>query len=65
MRFVICTAHKFHYCCSEVHAEDNVPTSEIQPNSSIADVQSGSTGLKYVPSIADENSTSDLLGTLL
>jgi hypothetical protein len=44
----MCTAHRFHYCCSEVHAEDNVRKSEIQPNSSIADVQSGSTGLKYV-----------------
>ncbi|XP_051181120.1 uncharacterized protein [Lolium perenne] len=46
----------------EVHAEDNVGRLEIHPNSSIADVQSGAAGLKYVPSNANENSASNLLG---
>jgi hypothetical protein len=62
MRFILRTAHKFHYCFSEVHAEDNVGRLEIHPNSSIADVQSGAAGLKYVPSNANENSASNLLG---
>uniref|UniRef100_A0ACD5X1U4 Uncharacterized protein n=1 Tax=Avena sativa TaxID=4498 RepID=A0ACD5X1U4_AVESA len=48
----------------EVHAEDNVGRLEIGPNSNIADVQSAS-GLKYLPVSANENSSSDLLGTLL
>uniref|UniRef100_A0ACD5X0E0 Uncharacterized protein n=1 Tax=Avena sativa TaxID=4498 RepID=A0ACD5X0E0_AVESA len=49
----------------EVHAEDNVGRLEIRPNSNIADVQSGATVLKYLPSIANENSASNLSGTLL
>jgi len=49
----------------EVHAEDNVGRLEIHPNSNIADVQSDTSGLKYLPSSANENSSSDLLGTLL